>query len=314
MARNALQTVRATLSMPLVWAMALLFAAMEASSAFPVGALRALSGTSASALASFGAPSFGAPELLSVVAYGLLLVTARSVGSAVAQPWLFAVAPASNVLGSVCLCAGASNTAYGIHPRMDRHRVRAGSLGAAHRDGARVAVLLLVAVGSPRGGGQRACQRAACCHRRRGALRGADCSSYRRFGGFRDYLTERGDAACGRPARIRCSSEPAPFRLPSWWVWRWYPRASASFSSCSTSRTQMWSSASSWAVIVGTKFAAVLLFVAVAGLLRFGRLSSPRWPRRLSPSPLRPSSCSSPKVVTRRCRAPSCPRVIPSSR
>lgn len=48
MAHNALQTVRATLSMPLVWAMALLFAAMEASSAFPVGALRALSGTSAS--------------------------------------------------------------------------------------------------------------------------------------------------------------------------------------------------------------------------------------------------------------------------
>lgn len=108
MAHNALQTVRATLSMPLVWAMALLFAAMEASSAFPVGALRALSGTSASALASFGTP-----ELLSVVAYGLLLVTARSVGSAVAQPWLFAVAPASNVLGML-LCAGASNTAYGI--------------------------------------------------------------------------------------------------------------------------------------------------------------------------------------------------------
>ena len=74
------------------------------------------------------------------------------------------------------------------HLRMDRHRVRAGSLGAAHRDGARVAVLLLVAVGSPRGGGQRACQRAACCHRRRGALRGDHCSSYRRFGGFGTIL------------------------------------------------------------------------------------------------------------------------------
>ena len=42
MVNNVLQTARATLAMPLVWAMALLFAAMETSSAFPVGALQAL--------------------------------------------------------------------------------------------------------------------------------------------------------------------------------------------------------------------------------------------------------------------------------
>ena len=53
--------------MPLVWAMALLFAAMETSSAFPVGALQALSGTPGPPLTAFGGP-----ELLSVAAYGLL--------------------------------------------------------------------------------------------------------------------------------------------------------------------------------------------------------------------------------------------------
>ena len=94
--------------MPLVWAMALLFAAMETSSAFPVGALQALSGTPGPPLTAFGGP-----ELLSVAAYGLLFAAARPIGSAIAHPWLFAVAPAANVLGML-LCAGASDSAYGI--------------------------------------------------------------------------------------------------------------------------------------------------------------------------------------------------------
>lgn len=105
---NAWQTARATLAMPLVWAMALLFAAMETSSAFPVGALQALSGTPGPPLTAFGGP-----ELLSVAAYGLLFAAARPIGSAIAHPWLFAVAPAANVLGML-LCAGASDSAYGI--------------------------------------------------------------------------------------------------------------------------------------------------------------------------------------------------------
>ena len=102
MVNNVLQTARATLTMPLVWAMALLFAAMETSSAFPVGALQALSHASAPTFAALGEP-----ELLSVIAYGLLLAAARPIGSAVSRPWLFAVAPAANVLGML-LCAGAS--------------------------------------------------------------------------------------------------------------------------------------------------------------------------------------------------------------
>ncbi|WP_161471669.1 helix-turn-helix domain-containing protein [Adlercreutzia caecimuris] len=108
MVNNVLQTARATLAMPLVWAMALLFAAMETSSAFPVGALQALSHASAPTFAALGEP-----ELLSVIAYGLLLAAARPIGSAVSRPWLFAVAPAANVLGML-LCAGASDSAYGI--------------------------------------------------------------------------------------------------------------------------------------------------------------------------------------------------------
>ena len=256
MAHNALQTVRATLSMPLVWAMALLFAAMEASSAFPVGALRALSGTSASALASFGTP-----ELLSVVAYGLLLVTARSVGSAVAQPWLFAVAPASNVLGML-LCAGASNTAYGIISAW---------IGIACVQGASALLTVMVL-------------KLLCSCSSLWVLRAVvgSASSTRRLLSSEtgrpsrgpllflspvrwlwDYLTERGEcgvwAPCADPVFERTGSFPPSLMVGLAMV-------SAGFGFLQQLLYQQDANVVV-GVIVGTKFAAVLLFVAVAGLL-----------------------------------------------
>ena len=141
--------------------------------------------------------------------------------------------------------------------------MRAGSLGAAHRDGARVAVLPARRCGfSARWWAARLSTRRLLSSETGRPSRGPllFLSPVRWLW---DYLTERGDAACGRPARIRCSSEPAPFRLPSWWVWRWYPRASASLGQLLYQQDAN----VVVGVIVGTKFAAVLLFVAVAGLL-----------------------------------------------